>query len=132
MNIIAHGIDIVECARLEQSLERHGQRFLDRVFTLREQEYCRSRKKGSVLSYSGRFAVKEAVLKVLGTGWAKGIAWTDVEVCNSDSGKPEVILHGICSEIARDKKIEAIHVSISHTDNYAVGSAIAVGRECDA
>ncbi len=127
MNVIAHGIDLVDCDRLEESVDRQGSRFLDRVFTVAEQQYCLDRKKGRFQSLAGRFAVKEAVLKVLGTGWAKGIAWTDIEVRNEQGGKPVVRLSGRCSEIALEMGITEIHISISHTKGCAIGSAIGVG-----
>ena len=127
MRIIAHGIDLVDCTRLQKSIDRHGDRFLDRVFTPSEQKYCMERNKGCIQSLAGRFAVKEAVLKVLGTGWAKGIAWTDIEVQSESSGRPVLRLHGPCSAIAHEKGIDAIHISISHIETHAVGSAIGVG-----
>lgn len=127
MNIIAHGIDLVETARLGQSIDRFGERFLDRVFTPQEQAYCNKRSKTALLSYAGRFAIKEAVMKVLGTGWVGGIAWTDIEVHSSKSGKPTVELHNICKEIADKLGIREIHISISHVQSHAMGSAIAVG-----
>ena len=129
MKIIAHGIDIVDCQRLSQSIERLGQKFLDRVYTPGEQEYCNKRKKSALLSYAGRFAIKEAVMKVLGTGWVGGIAWTDIEVRNDQSGKPELILHNICKQIAESKGITDIQISISHVQSHAVGSAIASGDD---
>ena len=75
---------------------------------------------------AGRFAVKEAVLKVLGTGWAKGIAWTDVEVYNEESGQPRVRLDGMCAQIAGEQGIGEILISISHIDTHAIASAIAL------
>jgi holo-[acyl-carrier protein] synthase len=127
MSIVAHGIDMVDCDRLEQSIEKHGQRFLDRVFTPHEQAYCQSRKKSSLQHLAGRFAVKEAVLKVLGTGWRDGIAWTDIEVRNKPSGQPIVVLGGRCRELADQLGLVAIHISISHIKTHAIGSAIGVG-----
>ncbi|HNX26100.1 MAG TPA: holo-ACP synthase [Phycisphaerae bacterium] len=126
--VLAHGIDLVDVPRLSQSIERFGEKFLDRVFTEFEQQYCDSRQKSAMVSYAGRFAVKEAVLKVLGTGWRDGIAWTDVEVRNLPSGQPVVKLYNKCDEIARELGIEKIFISISHVDSAAVGSAVAVGR----
>jgi holo-[acyl-carrier protein] synthase len=127
MNIIAHGIDLVDCDRLAASVERLGEKFLDRVFTPTEQAYCMTRRKGRIQSLAGRFAVKEAVLKVLGTGWAKGIAWTDIEVQNESTGQPLLSLTGRCKEIADEMGIVEIHISISHIQTHAIGSAIGVG-----
>jgi len=128
MRIIAHGIDLVDCKRLARSIERHGRKFLDRVFTPVEQEYSRD-KKSEIQHLAGRFAIKEAVLKVLGTGWANGIAWTDIEVRNAPSGQPRVFLSGKCREVAERLGIVEIHISISHIDTHAIGSAVGVGTD---
>ena len=97
---IGHGIDIVETARVRQMLDEHGQRFLDRCFTPLEQSYCNARTKRMIEHLSGRFAAKEAVLKVVGTGWRGGIAWTDIEVVNHESGQPSIRLSGECAKVA--------------------------------
>lgn len=123
MAIIAHGVDMVECSRLQQSIERHGERFLNRVFTAVELDYCHARKR-EIEHLSGRFAAKEAVLKVLGTGWRNGINWTDVEVVNEASGQPRVRLHGRCKEIAHDLGLKTVLISISHIGTHAIASAI--------
>ena len=123
MNVIAHGIDMVDCRRLEEVIERHGERFLRRVYTPLELDYCRGRKR-MVEHLAGRFAAKEAVLKVLGTGWRGGIRWTDVEIRNEPSGQPRVHLTGQCREIADDMDLTTILISISHIDTHAIASAI--------
>jgi len=125
MNVKAHGVDMVDCNRLKQSIERHGQRFLERVFTPAELAYCQGRKR-EIEHLAGRFAAKEAVLKVLGTGWRNGIAWTDVEVRNQPSGQPKVTLYGRCREVADELGLAAILISISHIDTHAIASAIGV------
>ena len=125
MSILAHGIDMVDCVRLGASVEKHGAKFLDRVFTQHEQNYCNSRKIATQ-HYAGRFAVKEAVLKVLGTGWSNGIAWTDIEVRNEPNGQPKVFLTNKCSEIAKNLGIDNILISISHIETHAIASAIGV------
>jgi holo-[acyl-carrier protein] synthase len=125
-NVIAHGVDMVDCDRLRASIERFGPRFLDRVFTPDEQKYCKTRKKNEVQSLAGRFAVKEAVLKVIGTGWRDGIAWTDIEVRNEPSGQPIAHLHGRCRQIAEEQGIGRVLVSISHIKTHAIASAIGV------
>jgi holo-[acyl-carrier-protein] synthase len=81
--VVGIGTDIIECDRIGGMLQKHGDEFLQRVFTPREIAYCGDRKM-SQLHYAGRWAAKEAILKVLGTGWAKGIQWTDVEIVNLD------------------------------------------------
>lgn len=124
MPILGHGIDIVEIARIKQSFEEHGQRFLDRVYTKAEQEYCARNKKRHFEHLAGRFAAKEAVLKVLGTGWRGGIAWTDVEILNEISGAPKVTLTGESLRIATEMGIANWHISISHIETHATASAI--------
>jgi holo-[acyl-carrier protein] synthase len=123
MNVIAHGIDMVECQRLQGMIDRHGDRFLRRVFTEAERAYSLGRKR-QIEHLAGRFAAKEAVLKVLGTGWRRGIAWTDIEVRNEPSGAPRVILHGRCREIADELGISSLLISISHIQTHAIASAI--------
>lgn len=115
---------MVDCSRLAASVEKFGQKFLDRIYTPIEQEYCKTRKKSEIQSLAGRFAVKEAVLKVIGTGWRDGIAWTDIEIRNEPSGQPVVTLRGRCREIAEQQGIQKIIVSISHIQTHAIASAI--------
>ena len=129
MPILGHGIDIVETARIGNMLDEHGQRFLDRVFTPAEQEYCARNHKRYIERLSGRFAAKEAVLKVLGTGWRGGIAWTDIDIRCEPSGQPRVVLGGECLRIASELGIERWHVSISHIETHATASAIGLRRE---
>lgn len=123
MKVIGHGIDLVECSRLADMIERHGERFLKRVFTKSELAYSRGKKR-EIEHLAGRFAAKEAVLKVLGTGWRDGIAWTDIEVVNNPAGQPLVRLTGKCREIADGLHMASIHLSISHTSTHAMASAI--------
>jgi len=129
MSILGHGIDIVETARIRRSVEEHGQHFLDRVFTPAEQRYCAQSPKRYYEHLSGRFAAKEAVLKVLGTGWRGGIAWTDIEVLKEPSGQPRIQLTGECLRIATDLGIAQWHVSISHIHSHATASAIGLPGE---
>lgn len=124
---IAHGIDIVECGRLEDTIGRHGEHFLRRVFTVGELAYCRGRKR-EIEHLAGRFAAKEAVFKVLGTGWVSGISWQDVEVCNDEAGRPHVNLSGRCKELAGTLGLTGILISISHSGSIAIASAIGVGQ----
>ncbi|MBN2433135.1 MAG: holo-ACP synthase [Acidobacteria bacterium] len=128
MKVIKHGIDLVECKRLQEAIDRHGQRFLDRVFTPAEQAYSR-RHRRQAERFSGRFAVKEAVLKMLGTGWQNGIAWTDIEVVNDPAGQPRANLTGRVKALAHQQGIEQIAVSITHTSGLAMASAIALGHK---
>jgi holo-[acyl-carrier protein] synthase len=122
--IIGHGIDIVETARIKRLFEQHGEHFLNRVFTAGEQEYCAKNKTRYYEHLAGRFAAKEAVLKVLGTGWRGGIGWTDIEVVKEPSGQPRIRLTGECERIAREMGIGVWHLSISHIETHATASAI--------
>lgn len=123
--IVNQGIDLVECDRIRQLVERYGDRFLERIFTRRELDYCLDRRR-KWEHLAGRFAAKEAILKVLGTGWRDKIAWTDMEIFNDPSGQPLATLTGESAEICRKRGIGHIFISISHTAHYAVASAIGV------
>ena len=125
MEIVAHGIDLVDCPRIEAMIERHGERFIQRVFTAAEQAYAEANK-NEIEKLAGRFAAKEAVLKLMGTGWRGKIAWTDIEIVNNSSGQPEVILSGEVEKIAVKLGIKHISVSITHTANFAIASAVAL------
>jgi len=127
MEIIAHGIDLVDFPRIEKMVEQHGKRFLDRVFTIVEQGYARTNKNG-IEKLAGRFAAKEAILKLIGTGWRGKIAWTDIEIVNNPSGQPRVTLSGEVEIIANRLGIDHISVSITHTANFAIASAVAVAK----
>jgi holo-[acyl-carrier protein] synthase len=129
MPILGHGIDIVETTRIRKLLEEHGQRFLDRVFTPLEQQYCARNPRRYVEHLAGRFAAKEAVLKVLGTGWRGKIAWTDIEIAPEPSGQPKILLTGECQRIAQEQGISRWHVSISHIETHATASAIGLRAE---
>lgn len=114
----------METERIRRLCNEHGERFLDRVFTPREQQYCSANPKRYFEHLAGRFAAKEAVLKVLGTGWRGGIAWTDIEVLKEMSGQPRIALTGECARIAAELGIAQWHVSLSHIETHATASAI--------
>lgn len=124
--IVGIGTDIVEVVRIGQMIEKHGEVFLERVFTAGEIRYCHGRKH-AMEHYAGRWAAKEAILKCLGTGWSKGISWTDLEVLNELSGAPRVTLAGVAADIAKNRGIGEIMISISHCRAYAVAYALALG-----
>lgn len=128
MEVVAHGIDLVDCPRIKQMIKRHGIRFLDRVFTAGEQAYAESNK-NKIEKLAGRFAAKEAVLKLMGTGWRGKIAWTDIEIINDSSGQPRVTLDGEVKELAGKLGIKQISVSITHTANFAIASAVALTKK---
>jgi holo-[acyl-carrier protein] synthase len=127
MPIHGHGIDLVDVARIAAMIERHGETALARCFTAAERDYCDRQSRRRMEHYAARFAAKEAVLKALGTGWAKGIGWTDVEVRRDPAGRPTVQLHGRAAAIAAEQGIAAWQLSLSHTATQAIASAIAIG-----
>ena len=120
--IIGHGVDIIDIVRIKKAIMESA-RFTKKVFTSAEIEYCEG-KKDKYQSYAGKFASKEAFLKAIGTGWAKGIAFTDVEIVNDNDGKPDIVLHNTAKEYFESKGYKKILVSISHTDSVATGSVI--------
>ncbi len=119
MSIHAIGVDIAEVDRIREMIEQNGDRFLKRVFTPWEIEYCS--KKMDVQSFAARFAAKEAVFKAAGTGLREGITWRDVEVLNDNQGKPSVHLSGKIAELLTGTHI---HLSLSHSKNYAVAMVV--------
>lgn len=128
MNVLGIGTDIVECLRIAQMIERHGELFITRVYTPHEISYCQSRRQATQ-HFAGRWAAKEAVLKALGTGWRRGISWRDIEVRNDSSGRPIVALGGGAREIVEQQQIGQILVSISHCRSHATAFCIALARE---
>lgn len=128
MNILGIGTDIIECLRIAQMIEKHGELFLNRVYTPHEIEYCSARR-AATQHYTGRFAAKEAVLKALGTGWTRGIHWQDIEVRNELGGKPNIALGGGARDLCRQVGISEVMITISHCRNYATAFAIAVGKD---
>jgi len=130
MNVLGIGTDIVECLRIAQMIERHGEQFIGRVYTDHEIEYCRARK-AATQHYAGRWAAKEAVIKALGTGWRRGLGWRDIEIRNSPSGKPVVALRGAVCDLIEQLGIREILVSISHCRTHATAYAMALGQDAD-
>jgi holo-[acyl-carrier protein] synthase len=126
MNIISIGTDIVECLRIGRMIEQHGELFLTRVYTPREIRYCQDRKHATE-HFAGRWAAKEAVLKCLGTGWRKGLCWTDMEIRNDPAGMPRIKLFGGAREQAEKLNIADMLITISHCRAYATAYALALG-----
>lgn len=120
--MLSSGVDMIEVARIERGIKRHGQRFLDRFFTAQEQAYCN----GRYASLAGRFAVKEAVGKALGTGIGD-VRWVDIEIMCDGRGRPELLLHGQAQTLAQELGLMQWSISLSHTDTYAIGFAVAIG-----
>lgn len=120
------GIDLIETERFKAAMRRQGDRLLARLFTEGERRYCEG-KMNRIGHYAARFAVKEAVLKALGTGWRGGIAWTDVEVVPAALGKVEAKLTGLALKAARKLGAKRVHISISHAQRYACAVAVLDG-----
>ncbi len=122
LNIEAVGIDLADVPRIKKAIDHYGDRFLSRIFTPWEIQYCQG-KINPELSFAARFAVKEAVFKAIGTGFAQGVKWTSVEVVNDRRGQPEVRLG---RAIRQHIGVKEIMISLSHTREYAVACAILV------
>ena len=127
MDVLGIGTDITECLRIAQMIERHGELFVDRVYTPEETGYCRNRKQATQ-HFTGRWAAKEAVLKALGTGWIRGVSWRDIEIRNEAGGRPVVLLHGGAQQTAQRLGVTEVLVSISHCHTHATAYAIALGK----
>ncbi|MHC5108548.1 MAG: holo-ACP synthase [Planctomycetota bacterium] len=125
MNIVGHGIDLVECQRIAGVLERHETRFLERVLTAGERARA-SEFANPIPFVAGRWAAKEAILKMIGTGWRGQIAWSDMEILPDPLGAPRVTLSGETARKAEALGVKRILISITHTEHYAAASAIGV------
>ena len=117
--MLTTGVDIIEISRIQQTLDRYGDRFLQRIFTAAEISYCR----GRAPNLAGRFAAKEATMKALGTG-VRGVSWKDIEVVRADSGAPSVKLHGRAKVRAERLQISELSLSISHSREFAVAFVV--------
>jgi holo-[acyl-carrier protein] synthase len=129
-DVIGVGTDITECLRIAKMIERHAELFVDRVYTPKEIRYCQGRKQ-STEHFTGRWAAKEAILKALGTGWRRGIAWRDIEVLNEVGGRPVVYVHGGVKKVIEQLGITSIQISISHCRTHAIAMAVATGPSKD-
>ncbi len=119
--ILGSGIDLIEIARIQQSLDRYGQRFLDRVYTPAEQAFC-LRKRKAAESLAARFAAKEAAAKALGTGIARGVNWLEIEVVRERGERPTLRFHGRAREIAAHMGVMHAALSITHSTSLAMAS----------
>ena len=123
MSIIGIGIDLVDCARIESSLERFGDRFLNRVFTAGEIAYSKSMK-FPARHLAARFAAKEALSKAFGTGIGKSMGWRDLDVQKKESGEPVVVLSGGAEKMANERGVGKIWISLSHTEQSGMATII--------
>lgn len=119
--IVGSGIDLVEIPRIQQSVDRYGKRFLDRIFTDAEQAYC-LRKRNAAESFAARFAAKEAAAKALGTGISHGVSWLEIEVVRAPSGRPDLRFHGRAAAFAARLGARNAALSLTHTATLAMAS----------
>jgi holo-[acyl-carrier protein] synthase len=117
------GVDITEVDRIQGAIERQGERLLKRIYTPAEIAYC-ERFKNKFERYAARFAVKEAAMKALGTGWSRGVRWVDIEVVREKGGRPVLRLAGVAKQIAERMGVNNIAITITHTENQALAQVI--------
>ena len=121
--IIGIGVDLVEIARFRNVIDRLKDRFILRIFTPEEQRFCNEHR-DPVPHFAVRFAAKEALFKALGTGWAKGVTWLDVEVLRERQDAPTIVLHGEALKLSAAMSVQKVHLSLSHSDNWAIATVI--------
>lgn len=121
--VIGIGTDLIEIARIAQSIDRYGERFLRRIFTAAEIDYCR-RKKNAAESLAARFAAKEAAAKALGTGISRGIGWLEIEVTRQPGARPHLQLIGRAAQRASDLRIAKISLSLTHSRDIALAVVV--------
>jgi holo-[acyl-carrier protein] synthase len=117
------GVDLAEVERIRKAIERHGEPFLRRVYTVAEREYC-EKFRNKYERFAGRFAAKEAAMKALGTGWRRGVRWVDFEVVREKGGRPTIRLDGEARKIAEELGVKRIALSITHTEAQALAQVI--------
>ena len=121
--ILGTGIDIIEVARIAASVEKFGDRFVNRILLPDEIAYCQLHKNPAPF-LAARFAAKEAVSKAFGTGIGVALGWRDMEICRKETGEPFVVLHGKGKTLFESRGAKQLHISLSHADNYAAAMAI--------
>jgi holo-[acyl-carrier protein] synthase len=124
--MIGTGVDLIEIDRIAHSIERHGERFLRRIYTDHEIAYCTS-KRSSAESFAARFAAKEAGAKALGTGISRGVTWIEFQVARQPGGRPVLELRGRAAALARELGVKTISLSLTHTGNLAMASVLMEG-----
>ncbi|PYI94147.1 MAG: hypothetical protein DME97_03860 [Verrucomicrobia bacterium] len=126
MSVLGIGVDLVENARIEHSLERFGERFLHRIFTAGEIEYSQSMKYPA-RHLAARFAAKEAVSKAFGTGIGKAMGWKDIDIHRKPSGEPFLVLEGGAKKLAEERSVSKVSISLSHTEHHAIAVIVVEG-----
>ena len=127
-DIIGIGTDITECLRIARMIERHGELFINRVYTADEVRYCQSRRQATQ-HFTARWAAKQAVLKALGISVRRGLPWTDIEIRKAPSGRADVAVRGAIKEHVERLGVAEVLVSIAHCRTHATAYAMALGRE---
>jgi holo-[acyl-carrier protein] synthase len=123
MSVLGIGVDLVECARIQRSIDRFGDRFLHRVFTDGEIAYSMSMK-FPARHLAARFAAKEALSKAFGTGIGKAMGWRDIDVQKKANGEPFVVLSGHAKELADRRGVRAVWITLSHTEDHAMAQIV--------
>ena len=123
MSVIGIGVDLVECERIERSVERFGDKFLRRVFTDGEIQYSMSMK-FPARHLAARFAAKEAVSKAFGTGIGKAMGWRNIDIRKKESGEPFLVFSGPAEELATKRGVISALVTLSHTDHHAMACVV--------
>jgi holo-[acyl-carrier protein] synthase len=123
MSVLGIGVDLVECARIQRSIDRFGDRFLHRVFTDGEIEYSMSMK-FPARHLAARFAAKEAVSKAFGTGIGKAMGWRDIDVRKKPSGEPYLVFSGPAQELATKRGVTTPLITLSHTEHHAIACIV--------
>jgi holo-[acyl-carrier protein] synthase len=126
MSVLGIGVDLVECARIERSLERFGEKFLHRVFTDGEIAYSMSMK-FPARHLAARFAAKEAVSKAFGTGIGKAMGWRNIDVQKKPSGEPFLVFSGPAQKLATERGVTVAFVTLSHTEHHAIACIVLDG-----
>jgi holo-[acyl-carrier protein] synthase len=126
MSVIGIGVDVIECARIQHSIERFGDRFLHRFFTDGEIEYSMSMKFPE-RHLAARFAGKEAVAKAFGTGIGKAMGWRNIDIRKRESGEPFLILSGPAQELAAKRGVTSAFITLSHTEHHAIACVVLEG-----
>jgi len=121
--IVGTGVDLAEVPRIQASIERFGDKFIQRIYTAREIAYV-ERKANKFERYAARFAAKEAGMKAIGTGWRRGVTWQDFEVANLPTGKPTLLLHGVAAKFAERLGVKNVSLSLTHTRELGMAHVI--------
>jgi holo-[acyl-carrier protein] synthase len=123
--VLGLGTDLIETKRVQESIERYGERFLERIFTEGEIAYCMRKRKNAAESFAARFAAKEAGAKALGTGISHGVSWKEFEVRREASGRPTLHLNGRAAELAKAMGVKRVQVSLTHSRELALAVVVA-------